>query len=133
MAACSSFVSKKYEDNMIRTFLKSKIHRATVTEADLNYEGSLGIDAELLKAADIRPYELIQVYNINTGERFETYVIEEAAGSGAISLRGAAARKGAPGDLIIIVCYTAIDDRDVGDFKPAIVLLDKKNRIKEET
>ena len=118
---------------MIRTFLKSKIHRATVTEADLNYEGSLGIDAELLKAADIRPYELIQVYNINTGERFETYVIAEAAGSGAISLRGAAARKGAPGDLIIIVCYTAIDDRDVGDVKPAIVLLDKNNRIKEET
>jgi len=118
---------------MIRTFLKSKIHRAKVTDANLNYEGSLGGDAELMKAADMLPFELVQVYNINTGERFETYVVEEAAGSRIISLKGAAARKGAPGDLIIVTCYTPIDDQSLGDFKPAIVLLDENNRIKEDT
>jgi aspartate 1-decarboxylase len=103
---------------MIRTFLKSKIHRATVTQVDLNYEGSLGVDADLMKAADILPYELVQVYNINNGERFETYAIEESAGSGTIALKGAAARKGTLGDLIIITCYTTI-------------VVDKNNRIKE--
>jgi len=116
---------------MIRTFLKSKIHRATVTKVDLDYEGSLGVDAELMKAADILPYELVQVYNINNGERFETYAIEEPPGSGTISLKGAAARKGARGDLIIITCYTTINDKNAGDLRPAIVLMDKKNRIKE--
>ena len=113
---------------MIRTFLKSKIHRATVTEVDLNYEGSLGIDADLMKAANILPYELVQVYNINNGERFETYVIEEAAGSGTIALKGAAARKGACGDLIIITCYTTIDDKNLKDFRPAIILVDENNK-----
>ena len=113
---------------MIRTFLKSKIHRATVTEADLNYEGSLGVDADLMKAANMLAYELVQVYNINNGERFETYVIEEAAGSGTIALKGAAARKGAQGDLIIITCYTTIDDKNLGDFTPAIILVDKNNK-----
>ncbi len=113
---------------MIRTFLKSKIHRATVTEVDLNYEGSLGIDADLMKAANILPYELVQVYNINNGERFETYAIEEHAGSGTIALKGAAARKGARGDLIIITCYTTVDDKNLGDFKPAIVLVDENNK-----
>jgi len=114
---------------MIRTFLKSKIHRATVTEVDLNYEGSLGIDADLMKAANILPYELAQVYDINNGERFETYVIEEAPGSGTIALKGAAARKGMQGDLIIITCYTTIDDKNLGDFAPAIILVDKKNKL----
>ena len=113
---------------MIRTFLKSKIHRATVTEVDLNYEGSLGIDADLMKAANILPYELVQVYNINNGERFETYVIEEAPGSGTIALKGAAARKGAQGDLIIITCYTTIDDKNLREFEPAIILVDKNNK-----
>jgi aspartate 1-decarboxylase len=113
---------------MIRTFLKSKIHRATVTEVDLNYEGSLGVDADLMKAANMLAYELVQVYNINNGERFETYVIEEAAGSGTIALKGAAARKGAQGDLIIITCYTTIDDKNLRDFKPAIILVDKNNK-----
>ncbi|MBW1740344.1 MAG: aspartate 1-decarboxylase [Deltaproteobacteria bacterium] len=117
---------------MIRTFLKSKIHRATVTDVNLNYEGSLGIDADLMKAANILPYELVQVYNINNGERFETYAIQEAAGSGIIALKGAAARKGAQGDLIIVTCYTTIDDRNLGDFKPSIILLDKSNKIKED-
>ena len=113
---------------MIRTFLKSKIHRATVTDVDLNYEGSLGVDADLMKAANILPYELVQVYNINNGERFETYAIQEPAGSGTIALKGAAARKGAPGDLIIITCYTTIDDENLGDFKPEIILVDENNK-----
>jgi aspartate 1-decarboxylase len=117
---------------MIRTFLKSKIHRATVTEVNLNYEGSLGIDADLMKAANILAYELVQVYNINNGDRFETYVIEEAPGSGTIALKGAAARKGVQGDLIIITCYTTIDDKNLRDFTPAIIFVDQKNRIKED-
>ncbi len=120
--------NQQYTIPMIRTFLKSKIHRATVTEVDLNYEGSLGIDADLMKAANILPYELVQVYNINNGERFETYAIEEPAGSRTIALKGAAARKGARGDLIIIICYTTIDDKNLGDFKPAIVLVDENNK-----
>ena len=117
---------------MIRTFLKSKIHRATVTDVDLNYEGSLGVDADLMKGANILPYELVQVYNINNGERFETYVIEEAPASGTIALKGAAARKGARGDLIIITCYTTMDDKTTGDFKPTIILVDQNNRIRED-
>jgi aspartate 1-decarboxylase len=118
---------------MIRTFLKSKIHRAAVTDSDINYEGSLGIDADLMIAADILPYELVQVYNISNGSRFETYAIEEPPGSGRIALYGAAARKGARGDLIIITCYMVIDDHDLGDFKPAIIFVDEANRIKEDT
>lgn len=117
---------------MIRTFLKSKIHRARVTEVDLNYEGSLGVDADLMKAANILPYELVQVYNINNGERFETYVIKEAPASGTIALKGAAARKGAPGDLIIVTCYTTMDDKNMEDFTPAIILVDENNIIKED-
>ncbi|RLC07557.1 MAG: aspartate 1-decarboxylase [Deltaproteobacteria bacterium] len=118
---------------MIRTFLKSKIHRATVTDTSLNYEGSLGIDAKLMKAADIMPYEMVQVYNISNGERFETYAIEEPAGTGTVSLKGAAARKGSPGDLIIITSYTTVDDQNLSDFKPAIVFVDENNRIKNTT
>jgi aspartate 1-decarboxylase len=117
---------------MIRTFLKSKIHRAMVTEVDLNYEGSLGVDADLMKAANILPYELVQVYNINNGERFETYAIEEAPASGTIALKGAAARKGAHGDLIIITCYATMDDKNMEDVKPAIILVDENNKIKED-
>ncbi len=115
---------------MIRHMLKSKIHRATITDTNLDYEGSLGIDADLMKAADIVPYELVQVYNITTGKRFETYAIEESPGSGAIGLKGAAARKGACGDLIIIACYTSIDDKDLQEFKPKIILVDNANKIK---
>jgi len=117
---------------MIRTLLKSKIHRAMVTDTDIYYDGSLGIDADLMKAADILPYELVQVYNINNGERFETYAIKEAPASGAIVLRGAAARKGVKGDLIIITAYAPFDDQERADFKPAIIFLDEKNRPKED-
>jgi aspartate 1-decarboxylase len=115
---------------MIRTLLKSKIHRASVTHVDIDYEGSLGIDGDLMKAADILPYELVQVYNISNGERFETYAIEEKRGSGMIALKGAAARKGARGDLIIITCYTTIDDQSLKDFRPTVILVDQANQIK---
>jgi len=118
---------------MIRTLLKSKIHRATVTDVNIDYEGSLGIDVDLMKGANILPYELVQVYNIHNGERFETYAIEEAPGSGTISLKGAAARKGARGDLIIIPCFTTIDDQNIKDFKQAIIIVDEANRVKERT
>ena len=117
---------------MMRTFLKSKIHRATVTAVDLGYEGSLGIDSALMRAADILPYELVQVYNINNGERFETYAIEEPEDSGAIALKGAAARKGAKGDLIIITCFTSMEDENMGEFEPAIIRVDQDNRIEGE-
>jgi aspartate 1-decarboxylase len=117
---------------MIRTFLKSKIHRARVTDVDLDYEGSVGIDADLMRAANILPYELVQVYSISNGERFETYAIEEAPGSGIIALKGAAARKGVRGDLIIITCFATMDDQMAGEFKPSIVLVDQNNRIKED-
>ncbi len=116
---------------MIRTLLKSKIHRAVVTDLELDYEGSLGIDADLMKAANIVPYEQVQVYNITNGERFETYAIEEQPGSKTIALKGAAARKGTRGDLIIITCYTTVDDKSLADFRPAIILMDKNNEIKE--
>ena len=117
---------------MIRTFLKSKIHRATVTNVDLNYDGSLGIDAELMRSADMLPYERVHVYNISNGERFETYAIEEPPGSGTIALKGAAARKGALGDLIIVTCYTQMDDREYHQFHPTIVVVDKNNGVKED-
>jgi len=106
---------------MIRRMLKSKIHRVTVTDTNLDYEGSLGIDADLMKAADIVPYELVHVY-----------AIEESPGSGAIDLKGAAAKKGDRGDLIIIACYTSVDDKNLKEFKPKIILVDKENKIKED-
>lgn len=114
---------------MMRYMLKSKIHRATIVDANLNYEGSLTIDRELMDAVDLKPFEKVKIYNINNGERFDTYVIEGEAGSGMIGLNGAAARKGLPGDLIIIVSYAYFSNEELDDFNPAIVLLDEKNRI----
>jgi aspartate 1-decarboxylase len=111
--------------------LKSKIHRATITEADLNYEGSLTIDKVLLDAVDLHPYERVMVYNINNGERFETYAIEGAPGSGVIGLNGAAARKGLIGDQIIIVSYAFFSEEELSDYTPKIVLLNKSNKIKK--
>ena len=116
---------------MQRTMLKSKIHRATITEADLNYDGSLTIDQDLLDAAGIIPFEQVNVYNINNGERFETYAITGERGSGVIGLNGAAARKGHVGDLIIIVTYAQYDDSELPNFVPAILLCDEQNRIRE--
>ena len=113
---------------MQRTLLKSKIHRVRVTDANLNYEGSLTIDADLMKAADILPYEQVKVYNIYSGARFETYAIEGPAGKGDICLNGAAARMGAPGDLIIIATYSNYDEAEAGAHKPVVVLVDPQNR-----
>ncbi len=113
---------------MQRTLLKSKIHRASITDANLNYEGSLTIDSDLMEAADILPYEQIKVYNINNGARFDTYAIAGPSGKGDICLNGAAARMGAPGDLIIIATYANFDQAEIVAHKPVVVLVDSRNR-----
>jgi aspartate 1-decarboxylase len=113
---------------MQRLMLKSKIHRAKITDSNLEYEGSLSIDEDLMKAADILPFEQIKVYNVNNGARFDTYAIAGPAGSGVICLNGAAARMGAKGDLIIIVTYGHFEESEVQDHVPKIVLLNPGNR-----
>ncbi len=116
---------------MQRHMLKSKIHRATIKQADLNYEGSLTVDKELMEAVELHPYERVMVYNINNGERFDTYAIEGKAGSGVIGLNGAAARKGMIGDQIIIVSYAFFSEDELIDYSPKIILLNKSNQIKK--
>ncbi len=116
---------------MLRVMLKSKIHRATITEANLHYEGSLTIDADLMRAADILPYEMVHIYNISNGARFETYAIAGEPGSGVICLNGAAARKGVPGDLIIITTYATYSAEELESHQPKVVLVDAHNRLKE--
>ena len=113
---------------MTRTLLKSKIHRATITESNLHYEGSMTIDQDLMQAADIVPYEQIQVYNIANGERFATYALEGPSGSGVICLNGAAARKGVVGDLVIIATYTGVEEKELKNFTPKVVQVDARNR-----
>lgn len=115
---------------MLRIFLKSKIHQARITQAELYYEGSLTIDENLMDAADIKTYEKVSVVNINNGERFETYVIPGIRGEGTICLNGAAARKGAVGDRIIIMSYCQISDDEINKHEPTVVLLDHENKIK---
>jgi aspartate 1-decarboxylase len=110
---------------MLRTMLKGKIHRATVTDANLNYEGSISIDTELLKMADILIGEKVQVVNINNGERFETYTIP--GGKGEICLNGAAARRVHKGDKVIIISYALMDEGEVEGFSPKVVMVDDKN------
>jgi aspartate 1-decarboxylase len=112
---------------------KSKIHRATLTDADLHYEGSATIDSDLLRAADIMPYEKVQIVNINTGGRLETYVIEGEPGSGEICLNGAAARLGEPGDMVIIISYAEVEDLEARDWEPTTILVDEKNRVKSNS
>ncbi len=114
---------------MQRIMLRAKIHRATVTQCDLNYEGSCGIDEELLEAADIREFEKIELYNVNNGERFSTYAIKGKRGSGEISLNGAAARLAHLGDLLIICTYAPMTDAEIETYKQKIVFVDEKNRI----
>ena len=114
---------------MERIMFKSKIHRATITEAELNYEGSLTIDLDLMDAADLLAYEKVAVVNINNGERLETYVIPGERGSKTICLNGAAARKGAVGDRIIIISYSAMSDEIARTYKPTIVLVNEHNEI----
>jgi pantoate--beta-alanine ligase len=111
-----------------RTMLKSKIHRATVTDADLDYVGSITVDRDLLDAADIRPYEQVYVLNINTGARFETYAIEGPAGRGGICLNGAAARLAQPGDLVIVLTYAQYDESELDGYEPLVVHVDAQNR-----
>jgi len=113
---------------MQRILLKSKIHRATVTDANLQYEGSLTVDEDLLRFADIVPFEQIKIYNISNGERIDTYAIAGPAGSGAICLNGAAARRGAKGDLIIIASYAHYDEKELLLHEPKIILVDVHNR-----
>jgi aspartate 1-decarboxylase len=109
--------------------LKSKIHRAVLTDANLNYVGSITIDRDLLEAADILPYEKVQVVNNNNGARFETYVIEGEPGSGQVCLNGAAARLGQPGDILIILSYVQVEEEKAREHKPRVVFVDEKNRI----
>ena len=114
---------------MQRTFLKSKIHRATLTETVLTYEGSITIDPVLLEAADIDLYEKVQVLNLNTGARFETYVLPGKKGSGQLCLNGPAARLGEVGDTILVVSYMQVDDKEKGRLAPVVVHVDQDNKI----
>lgn len=117
---------------MFRLMLRSKIHRATVTDANLEYEGSLTVDPILLEAAGILPYEQVRVSNLNNGERFETYVIAGKRGSGDMCLNGPTARKGAKGDKIIVFCYEYFTEEELKTFKPRIIVVDDQNRIAKE-
>jgi aspartate 1-decarboxylase len=110
------------------TVLKSKIHRATVTDANLNYVGSITIDRELMEAANLHPYEQVHVVNINNGERFVTYVIEGPAGGGDICLNGAAARLVHRGDLVIVIAYRQIEEARMAGYEPTVVFVDAQNR-----
>jgi aspartate 1-decarboxylase len=109
--------------------MKSKIHRAVVTEADIDYEGSLTVDENLMKAADMVPYEQVHVYNITNGERFVTYLIKGEKNSGVIGVNGAAVRKATVGDMVIIATYTLMDDEESSFFCPNVVLVNKDNKI----
>lgn len=111
------------------TLMKGKIHRASVTEADLHYEGSISIDRALLDAAGLLINERVEIYNIDTGARFATYVIEAPRASGIIGLNGAAARLAMPGDKIIIVAYACFDEAEAKTFRPRVVRVDRENRI----
>ena len=113
----------------MRTMLKSKIHRARVTQGNLDYEGSITIDRTLMEAADFYPYERVDVLNVNNGARFSTYVIEGEAGSGIIGLNGAAARLAVVNDLVIIVSYRMMGDEDARKLGPVVVHVDGQNRI----
>ena len=113
---------------MLLTLMKGKIHRAAVTQCDLNYEGSISIDAGLLERAGILPYEQVDVLNINNGERFTTYAITAPAGSGTIGLNGAAARRAQKGDLVIIVAYARMEEAEAKSFSPRVLLVDGQNR-----
>ena len=114
---------------MLRTMCKSKIHKARITKRNLNYHGSIGIDKKLLDAADILPNEKVQVVNLNNGVRFETYCIEEKAGSGTIALYGPAARLGVIDDIIIIISYGLMDAKGAKDLKVKVVHVDKDNTV----
>lgn len=114
---------------MQRTMLQAKIHRVTTTHAELNYEGSCAIDQNLLDASDIREYQAIDIYNVTNGERFSTYAISAERGSGVISVNGAAARRAAVGDILIIACYSAYNELELQKYEPKLVYVNGRNRI----
>ncbi len=113
----------------MRTMMKCKIHRARVTDLNIDYEGSITIDENLMQAADILPYEQVHVLNVNNGERFLTYAIKGEAGSGQVCLNGAAARLVCKGDIIIILTYSQVAEDDAEDFSPTLVYVNKRNEI----
>jgi len=112
-----------------RTLFKSKIHRATVTHADLDYEGSITLDADLMSAADIVPYEKVAVWNVTRGTRLETYALQGPAGSGLVCVNGAAAHHNSPGDLVIVATFAEMDEAEARAHQPVVVLVDARNRI----
>ena len=116
---------------MFRTVFKSKIHRATVTQADLHYVGSLTIDRDLMDAAGLLPGEQVDVVDVDNGNRLTTYAIEGERGTGIVCINGAAARLISPGDTVIIIAYAAMDDHEARTFEPQVVFVDKDNRIVE--
>lgn len=114
---------------MQHTVLSAKLHRARVTHSELEYEGSCAIDSSLLETSGIHEYEQIQIYNVTNGERFTTYAIRAEAGSGIVSVNGAAAHKASPGDIIIICSYVSLSKQALAQFKPTLVYLDENNKI----
>jgi aspartate 1-decarboxylase len=114
---------------MLTTMLKAKLHRASVTHSELEYEGSCAIDGKLLEISGIREYEQIEIYNATNGERFTTYAIRAEDGSGIISVNGAAAHKANPGDIVIICAYVSLTQQELATFKPKLVYLDKRNNV----
>lgn len=113
---------------MTKTMLQAKLHRVRVTQADLHYEGSCGIDELLLEASGIREFQYIEIYNVNNGERFNTYAIRAPRGSGTISLNGAAARRAMTGDLLIVCAYSQYSEAELESYRPAVILVDEQNR-----
>lgn len=118
---------------MQRLMLKSKIHRARLTGADLHYEGSIAIDEQLLAAADILPGEQVHVLNVNNGERLITYAIAAPAGSGTVLLNGPAARLGMAGDVVVVLTYCNVDQSEAASWRPRVVLVDERNRPREKS
>lgn len=118
---------------MILTMLKSKIHRATVTQAELDYVGSITVDTDLLNASGIREYEQVQIVDVNNGARFTTYTIAGESGSGVVCLNGAAARHVQVNDTIIIMCYAQLDEKEIEHHKPLVVFVDEENKISHIT
>ena len=116
---------------MLREMLRAKVHRATVTETEVNYEGSLTLDGTLMKAAGMIPYERIDVYNADSGTRFSTYLIEGEPGSGVVCVNGAAAHLARPGERIIVAAYAAFSPEEIAAHRPTVVLVDSANRVKE--
>ena len=114
---------------MRRTMLKSKIHRARVTGADIHYEGSITLDPQLIKAADVLPHEQVHVLDVENGQRFVTYAIEGDPGSGTVQVNGAAARLVTPGDTVIVISYAELEETELAGFEPTVVRVDGNNRI----